>query len=254
MCPVDRQPYMTADDEDRLTDRSRSEFLKSVAVAGAATVAVRPGAAVTRPDFQPKSASEESPAMRVLMPIGDATEVMDTLYPFFRLPEDGIEVVVAGPEARHYHGVMHEIPPDVTIPWDITREQPAYHIKAQVAFRDVDPAGYAGLFLSGGRAPEYLRYDKDLLRLARHFGEANKPVAVVCHGIEIAAAAGMLKGRRATTVPKCALDITSLGGSYVDQPCLVDGNLVSCRTWHDYGSSFMKDFIRMLKDRAAVPR
>jgi protease I len=237
---------MTADDENRLTDYSRRGLLKGVALAGSIALAARPGAARTPPD-PPPSISKESAAMRVLMPIGDATEVMDTLYPFFRLPEDGIEVVVAGPEVRQYHGVLHEIPPDVTIPWDITREQPAYHIKAEVAFREVDPADYAGLFLSGGRAPEYLRYDKDLLRIARHFTEAKKPVAVVCHGIEIAAAAGMLKGRKATTVPKCALDITSLGGSYVDQPYVVDGNIVSCRTWHDYGSPFMKEFIRMLQ-------
>jgi protease I len=127
---------------------------------------------------------------RVLMPIGDATEVLDTLYPYFRLPEDGFEVVIAGPEARTYHGVLHEIPPDENIPWDITREQPAYHIKATIAFRDVDPTGYAGLFLSGGRAPEYLRYNQDLLRITRHFFDTNKPVAVVCHGVEIAAAGG----------------------------------------------------------------
>src|SRR5437660_7428758 len=125
------------------------------------------------------------PAMpKVLMPIGDATEVLDTLYPFFRLPEDGFEVVVAGPEARLYHGVMHEIPPNEGIPWDITREQPAYHIKAAVAFRDVDPAEYAGLFLSGGRAPEYLRYDEDLLRITRHCFETGNPVAGICHGVE----------------------------------------------------------------------
>jgi protease I len=245
---------MTVNDENQLTDPSRREFLKGVALTGAAAIATRPGEATASADPQPKSASKESPTMKVLMPIGDATEVMDTLYPFFRLPEEGIQVVVAGPEVRHYHGVLHEIPPDVTIPWDITREQPAYHIKADAAFRNVDPAGYTGLFLSGGRAPEYLRYDKDLLRIARHFKEANKPVAVVCHGIEIAAAAGMLIGRRATTVPKCALDITSFGGSYLDEPYVVDGNIISCRTWHDYGTSFMKDFIRMLKDRANVPR
>src|SRR6266849_7628299 len=86
---------------------------------------------------------------KVLLPIGDATEVMDTLYPCFRLPEDAFEVVIAGPEARVYHGVMHEIPPGESIPWDITREQPAYHIKATVAFRDVDPSHYLGMFLSG---------------------------------------------------------------------------------------------------------
>ena len=62
---------------------------------------------------------------KVLMPIGDATEVMDTLYPFFRLAEEGFQVVVAGPEARLYHGVMHEIPPDQNIPWDVTRRASA---------------------------------------------------------------------------------------------------------------------------------
>ena len=188
---------------------------------------------------------------KVLMPIGDATEMMDTLYPFFRLPEEGIEVVVAGPEARVYHGVMHEIPPDATIPWDITREQPSYHIKATVAFRDVNPSEFTGLFLSGGRAPEYLRYDKDLMRITRHFFDAKKPVALTCHGIERAAAAGALKGHKSTTVAKCEYDITQCGGTYVNEPWVLDGNLVSCRTWHDYGTPFMKEFIRMLKAFAA---
>jgi protease I len=190
---------------------------------------------------------------RVLMPIGDATEVLDTLYPYFRLPEDGFEVVVAGPEARFYHGVLHEIPPDENVPWDITREQPAYHIKATVAFRDVDATEFAGLFLSGGRAPEYLRYNPDLLRITRHFFEANKPVAVVCHGVEIAAAAGVLGGRTLTTVAKCALDVTQVGGLYVDRPCVVDGNLVSARTWHD-NTPLLKQFVQMLKEAAQPQR
>src|SRR5207237_4927019 len=118
----------------------------------------------------------------------------------FRLPEEGFDVVGAGTGARWYHGVMHEIPPEEKIPWDITREQPAYHVKATLAFRDVKPEDYAGLFLSGGRAPEYLRYNQDLLRVTRHFFEKRKPVAVVCHGVEIVAAAGVLKGRTMTTV------------------------------------------------------
>ena len=189
--------------------------------------------------------------MKVLMPIGDATEVLDTLYPFFRLPEDGFEVVVAGPEARHYHGVMHEIPPNEAIPWDITREQPAYHIKATIAFRDVRSHEYVGLFLSGGRAPEYLRYDQDLLHITRHFFESRKPVAVVCHGVEIVAAAGMMTGRTMTTVAKCALDITQAGGTYVNQPCVVDGHMVSARTWHD-NTFLLKQFVKMLKEHIAV--
>jgi protease I len=187
---------------------------------------------------------------KVLMPIGDGTEVLDTLYPFFRLPEDGFEVVVAGPKARLYHGVMHEIPPEEAIPWDITREQPAYHVRATVAFREVVAEEYAGLFLSGGRAPEYLRYDADLLRITRHFFETGKPVAVVCHGVEIVAAAGVLAGRTMTTVAKCALDITQVGGRYVDQACFVDGNMVSARTWHD-NTPLLKQFIKMLKAATA---
>ena len=182
---------------------------------------------------------------KILLPIGDATEMMDTLYPVLRLAEEGFEVVVAGPEARTYHGVLHEVPPSEQIPWDITREQPSYHIKATAAFRDINPADFAGLFLSGGRAPEFLRYDRDLLELTRHFFQNDKPIAMVCHGVEIAAAAGCLEGRSATTVAKCELDITQFGGRYVNLPLVTDGNLVSVRTWHDYALLF-KPFLQLL--------
>jgi len=185
---------------------------------------------------------------KVLMPIGDATETLDTFYPFFRLPEDGFEVVVAGPEARLYHTVMHEIPPTAQgePKWDITREQPAYHIRASVAFSDVDPAEYVGLFVSGGRAPEYLRYDKDLLRITKHFFDTGKPVAVVCHGVEILAAADCIRGRTMTTVAKCALDVAQGNATYVDEPVVIDGNMVSARTWHD-NTALLREFVKMLK-------
>jgi protease I len=186
---------------------------------------------------------------QVLMPIGDATEVLDTMYPFFRLPEDGFDVVVAGPQARSYHMVLHEVPPDSSIPWDITQERPGYHLRASIAFRDCRPEEYAGLFVSGGRAPEYLRYDEDLLRVTRHFFEAGKPVAAVCHGIEILTAADCIRGRTVTTVAKCALDARQGGASYVDRPTVVDGNLVTARTWHD-NTPFLKAFVDLLR-RAA---
>lgn len=179
---------------------------------------------------------------QVLIVIGDATECLDTMYPYYRLPEDGFDVVVAAPEKRLYHMVLHEKPPG----WDITQETPGYHLAADIAFRDIQPEKYAGLFVSGGRAPEYLRYDKDLLQITRHFFDTNKPIASVCHGIEIIAAAGGLRGRRATTVAKCELDVTSFGGTYVNEPCVVDGNLVTARTWHD-NTPFMREFLRLLK-------
>jgi protease I len=184
-------------------------------------------------------------ARKVLIPIGDASEVLDTFYPLFRFEEAGLVPVVAGPEARLYHLVLHEIPPDSSVPWDITQERPGYHLKAEVAFRKVDPRQYAALFLSGGRAPEYLRDDEDLLRLTRHFFEAGKPVASVCHGIEILTAADVIRGRTVTTVAKCARDAAQGGARYVDRPVAVDGNLVTARTWHD-NAPFLRAFMKLL--------
>jgi len=185
---------------------------------------------------------------KILVPIGDGTEIMDTLYPVFRLQEEGYEVVVAGPEARLYHGVMHEVPPDASIPWDITREQPAYHVRASIAFRDVRADDYFAVLFSGGRAPEYLRYDQHLLTITRHFFDAGKPIAMLCHGVEIPAAAGCLRGRKGTTVPKCALDITQFGGTYVDDDLVIDGNLISVRGWQQ-NPLLMREFCKLLRSR-----
>jgi protease I len=178
---------------------------------------------------------------KILLVIGDAAEVLDTMYPLFRLREDGHWVVVAGPEARVYHLVQHDSRPD----WDITVESPGYRLAADVAFRDVRPESYAGLVLTGGRAPEYLRYDADLLRVVRHFFAEGLPVASVCHGIEIVAAAGVIRGRKVTTVRKCRFDAEVCGAEFVDQEVVVAGNLVTARTWHD-NPAWMREFLKLL--------
>ncbi|HUW18040.1 MAG TPA: DJ-1/PfpI family protein [Sedimentisphaerales bacterium] len=193
----------------------------------------------------PLSAKETKTMPKVLLPIGDGSEVLDTLYAYYRIAEDDFEVVVTGPETRYYHLVVHEIPPNSDVPWDITRELPGYHLKAEIAFKDVNPRDYAGLYVSGGRAPEYLRYDKDLLRITRHFFEANKPVAALCHGVEILSASGVMTGRKATTIPKCALDVEQGGAKYIATPCIVDGNLVTARGKKDL-SLLLKNFMKML--------
>jgi len=179
---------------------------------------------------------------KILMPIGDAAEVMDTLYAYYRIKEADYEVIVAAPDVRTYALVLHEIPPG----WDITRETAGYHLKSDIAFRDVKPEEYAGLFLTGGRAPEYIRYDEDLLRAVRHFFEAGKPVCSVCHGAELPAAADVIRGRRMATVPKCKLDVEFSGGEYVNEGVVRDGNLVSGRTWHDQ-HLYMPVFLQMLR-------
>jgi protease I len=179
---------------------------------------------------------------KILLVIGDAAEVLDTMYPLFRLREAGWQVVVAGPEKRAYHLVQHDRHPD----WDITVESPGYRLAADIAFRDVQPDEYAGIVISGGRAPEYLRYDEDLLRIVRHLNERRRPIASVCHGIEIIATAGVIQGRKVTTVAKCRYDAEVCGGKYVDAEVVVDGNLVCARTWHD-NPAWMREYIRLLQ-------
>ena len=178
---------------------------------------------------------------KVLIIVGDASETLDTLYPFYRLQEAGIEPVVAGPEQRTYQMVMHEVKPG----WSITKEWEGYTIEAKIAFKDIVESDYAGIFFSGGRAPEYIREDPDLIRITQYFFDKNLPIASVCHGVEIPARADRVMGRRMATVPKCKFDLEICGGTFVDEPCVVDGNLVSGRTFHDNGHYF-GEFIKLL--------
>jgi protease I len=187
---------------------------------------------------------------QVLLIVGDASETVDTLYPYYRLQEDGFEPVVAAPEERRYQMVLHEVRPG----WTITRESEGYTIQADIAFADVRPEEYLGIFFSGGRAPEYIRENEDLLRITRHFFAANKPIASVCHGVEIPARAGCVHGRRMTTVAKCKFDLEVCGGIYLDAPCVVDGNLVSGRTFHDHGH-YVGAWMKLLREaRVAASR
>lgn len=90
---------------------------------------------------------------RILIPADVATEPLDTYYAYYRSSEDGYEVVVAGPEARLYPTVLHEIPPNQDVPWDITQERPGYHLQATASFRDPKADDFAGAFIGGGRNP-----------------------------------------------------------------------------------------------------
>lgn len=183
---------------------------------------------------------------KALIVVGDATETVDTLYPFYRLQEAKIQPVVIAPEKRIYQMVMHEVRPG----WTITREWEGYQIKADLAFSEVNPEEYLGILFSGGRAPEYIREDEDLIRMTQWFFDRNKPCASVCHGVEIPARADRVRGRRMATVAKCKFDLEICGGIYVNEPCVIDGNLVSGRTFHDNGH-YVGPWIKMLEEEAA---
>ena len=174
--------------------------------------------------------------------IGDGAEVMDTLYPFYRLAED-FQVVVSAPEKETYHLVIHQLKPG----WDITEESEGYLLDSDTAFRDVKVGEYAAIVLPGGRAPEYLRYDADLLRIMKEFSTSNKPIASICHGVEILATADIIRGRKVTTIPKCRFDVEICGAEYVTDPVMRDGNLLCARGKKDM-AEWMKIFVQMIKE------
>lgn len=180
---------------------------------------------------------------KVLIIIGDASETLDTMYPYYRLQEAGFQPIVAAPEKRLYQMVMHEVKPG----WTITKEWEGYTLDADIAFEDVAPEEYAGIMYSGGRAPEYIRDDPDLIAMTKYFFETNKPIASVCHGVEIPARADCVRGRRMATVAKCQFDLEVCGGIYVNEPCVIDGNLVSGRTFHDNGQ-YIGPWIKLLEE------
>lgn len=184
---------------------------------------------------------------KILLVIGDGAEVIDTLVPFYRLGED-YEVVIAAPEKRSYHLVQHDHDPN----WDITVESPGYRLESHIAFRDVNPDDYLALVLPGGRAPEFLRYDPHLIAITKDFFAKNKPVASICHGIEILAAADVIRGIEVTTIPRCRLDAEFAGATYVEQPLVVSGNLFCCRFKKEC-SAWMKAFVEELARRTTAP-
>jgi protease I len=197
---------------------------------------------VTLPSSLQNGESKKDDLPKILLVIGDGAEVMDTLFPFYRLGESFCVDVIA-PEKRVYHLVIHELSEG----WDITEERKGYHLQADRSFSEIDPADYVGLVLPGGRAPEYLRYDEDLLGITRCFFEEKKPVASICHGIEILATADVLRGRTVTTIPKCRFDATVCGATYLEQAVVRDGNLICCRGKKDM-SPWMLGFVGMLEE------
>ncbi|MET1124131.1 MAG: DJ-1/PfpI family protein [Archaeoglobaceae archaeon] len=179
---------------------------------------------------------------RVLIVAGDAVEALEIFYPYFRLREEGFEVHVAAPTKKELRTVVH----DFEEGWETYTEKPGYIFRwVNKSFSEVNPEEYDGLVIPGGRAPEYIRLSPELEKIVRHFFEANKPVAAICHGPQVLAAYGLLKDRKATCYVAVKPDVESCG-SYEDAEVVVDGNLVTSRAWPDL-PAMMREFIRLLK-------
>jgi protease I len=155
---------------------------------------------------------------KVLVLAADLFEDMELLYPVHRLREEEVEVTIAGLTNDAVHGKKGYGPLEV----DTTVDQ-------------VDGSGYDAVVIPGGFAPDKLRRSKDVLALVESFNAATKPIAFICHAGWVPISAGIIKGRRATSVDAIRDDMVNAGADWVDEACVVDGNLISARTPADLG-------------------
>lgn len=183
---------------------------------------------------------------KILFLTGDFTEDYETMVPFQMLEMAGCEVHVVCPDKKKGDIVktaIHDFEGDQTY-----SEKPGHNFTLNYSFKDVVAADYSGLVIAGGRAPEYLRLNEKVLDIVRHFFTANKPVAAICHGIQILTAAGVVKGRKLTAYPAVGPEVKLAGGEFqniaVDQ-AFVDGNLVTSPAWPGH-AAFIREFLKLL--------
>lgn len=179
---------------------------------------------------------------KILILTGDAAETLEVFYPYHRLAEEGFEVHIGAPSKKKLQFVVH----DFVDGFDTYIERPGHSWDADITFEDVDPLDYVGLVVPGGRAPEYIRNDQHAQSIVRSFFERGAPVAALCHGPQLLAAAGVLSGRTCSAYPQLAVDIAMGGGTFEDGAAVVDRNLVSGRAWPDNGP-WMASFVELLR-------
>jgi protease I len=167
---------------------------------------------------------------KILIITGDGGEGYETLYARHRFMEAGYVPVIAAPSKRRLHLVMHDFEPG----WDTYREQPGYAVAADLTFDKASAKDYIAVLCIGGRAPEYLRNDTKAMALVRDMYKAGKWHFAICHGLQLSAAAGILKGRTVTCYENIRHEVYADGGRYVDRSAVRDGRIVSARTWNDH--------------------
>jgi len=182
----------------------------------------------------------------ILMLVGDYVEDYEVMVPFQALLMVGhaVHAVCPGKKAgQTVRTAIHDFEGDQTY-----SEKPGHQFALNATFDEVHAESYDALVIPGGRAPEYLRLNPKVLDVVRHFAAANKPIAAICHGAQILAAAGILKGRCVSCYPAVGPEVGAAGGTYADIPvdqAQVDGNLVTAPAWPAH-PVWLAEFLKVL--------
>ncbi|NLH09570.1 MAG: DJ-1/PfpI family protein, partial [Chloroflexi bacterium] len=181
--------------------------------------------------------------------VGDYVEDYEVMVPFQALQAVGHTVHAVCPDKKANDKVrtaIHDFEGAQTY-----SEKPGHNFQLNAAFDEVRPEDYDALVSPGGRAPEYIRLNERVLEITRHFFEADKPVAAICHGAQVLAAAGVLEGRSCSAYPAVGPDGTRAGGRYADiavTDAHVDGKLVTAPAWPAH-PAWLAKFLEVLGTR-----
>lgn len=187
----------------------------------------------------------------ILMLVGDFGEDYEVMVPYQILLMVGHEVSTVCPGKKPGETVrtaVHDFEGDQTY-----SEKPGHNFAINADFDEIDPAMFDALVIPGGRAPEYLRLNEQVLTLVRHFIDAEKPVASICHGQQILAAAGVLEGKHCTAYPAVRPEVERAGARWGEvndtvSNAYVDGNLVTAAAWPGH-PEWMRKFLEVLGSR-----
>jgi protease I len=186
--------------------------------------------------------------LRILMIVGDFVEDYEAMVPYQILSMVGHQVDTVCPDKRAGDKVataIHDFEGHQTY-----SEKPGHAFAITADFVEVDPRKYEALVLPGGRAPEYLRLNHRVLEIVRDFAQAEKPIAAICHGLQILTAAGVVRGRKCQAYPSVRPELEACGAEWVqpsasfDNAC-TDGNLVTAAAWPAH-PAWMREFLRVL--------
>ncbi|WP_296276750.1 DJ-1/PfpI family protein [Pseudomonas sp. UBA7530] len=185
-------------------------------------------------------------AKKILMLVGDYAEDYETMVPFQALQMIGHTVHAVCPDkvtGQTVRTAIHDFEGDQTY-----SEKPGHNFALNFDFAKVRAEEYDALVIPGGRAPEYLRLNGEVVALVKAFAAADKPIAAVCHGAQLLAAAGVLEGRECSAYPACAPEVTLAGGKYVDiavDQAHVQGKLVTAPAWPAH-PAWLAAFLKVL--------
>ena len=171
-------------------------------------------------------------AKKILMICGDFGEDYETMVPFQALQAVGHVVHAIAPDKKAGEYVtmaIHDFEGDQTY-----TEKPGHRFTLNASFAETKPEAYDALVVPGGRAPEYLRMNARVVEITKHFLAAGKPVAAICHGAQLLAATGLIRGRKVSAYPACQVEVELAGAEFMGIPvdqAVTDGNLVTAPAW-----------------------